>query len=1247
MCQWLRPVCTVHHFILHKFSDPGLQDEVFTEILPGSPARSSAAAGQGSPSCNAICPPLRSPSDFLCTSPIMDPITVTTTIITLGTFIKDLIELGEGISSSMEQVSENRRQIRNLTEDIVRALYELASLTRGKEGAFRGPELLCALESLKAEMLCVHSKCLKISPKQLPGFRGIPSHLKAWRKRDELEKQIGRLRERVQNCISQFTAFSAARTEHLAAETAHRTLRIEKRLIVDNIENQVKARRLEGLMARVMLDSEFGHCRLRETAENISATVDCIRRFVALSRLEIRHIMLPIFRLFPIHAFACTLPHSRNHCRDSFPGSCIVTGPVNEGYYEQLDLSMCFAFAGMYSEEIVWGHFKIDLLRYMAKRGYDNGTLPRMANTLSNISGAHRCRSELDIAIELSQQSLALWVEISHLLPEADNRIGYLESMLAHVKNFIVVDDDKTTMLSAAQDAVSLARPMAKALAESMVSRGTSLTTEEESNTDIFCEAFFVLAKVLSSLNRPVDSYEVFVEAFRTASSLPILNYDRNWRHDIDSFLHVICTVAEDGRLSLSMLADCVDLFHTLTRIYQKQYSFGFLHVLHAFVYSSQQPHSYHSTQHIRLFLEPTYPAAPPAIDIATSIPIDSSVLADAMRLFFADLWDVCTIPLIQNILVAHFSQAIEVLRATVQSSVFDNIMLSWVLPIASAALPRISPAQYVALLRVLVEGAKCKSSYGVPDTWTFEQWEMYLAKYFQRVCKHAARFGVVNEGISIGKELQVFLALWAILPCDAARFRDAVDLVKRKGLRYPGSGDLAPDCWSWYYLWWVIKEHILRRVGRHKEALQLVRKGVAEGIEKFWTHGPTFHLHLFILLSQLACARQQIGRPAKALEHAEKVVAVCQDVYTEDTEEDEVLCVQIHSRTIHSNCLATVGRTAEGLESAQQAVSLYTECSEHLWKNFLFTIRGQELGGNAFFALSLRLLTVNDNEEALLNGRRATELYRKLVELAPRHLPTLARSLRHLAAILWLLGQQDEAIAAFEEAVDILRKVVGPETYFLPLFGDALDELAGYLTKRGDSTGASTATSEAAAARLKFSSLPPEPEWLFMQVVDGDEDDDLNWWEWGAEQYHDALESLVSTDSADSEVDESDVAGDPEFEDALDTASTAKETEEPASAGTSEGKLSPLLVAPGDTADQPSFQVEELNDKVNSGTATAAGEAAKGTEIQGTFANILSKPVEIRLSMRSTVMDFLWWILLLLPATLFAVMYAQGIRGL
>ncbi|KAJ7141015.1 hypothetical protein C8R44DRAFT_974681 [Mycena epipterygia] len=80
----------------------------------------------------------------------MDPITVTTTIITLVTFIKDLIDLGQSIKESIEKVTENRRRIRNLTNEILHTLADLANLSRGHEDEFKAPALLSALGNLKA-----------------------------------------------------------------------------------------------------------------------------------------------------------------------------------------------------------------------------------------------------------------------------------------------------------------------------------------------------------------------------------------------------------------------------------------------------------------------------------------------------------------------------------------------------------------------------------------------------------------------------------------------------------------------------------------------------------------------------------------------------------------------------------------------------------------------------------------------------------------------------------------------------------------------------------------------------------------------------------------------------------------------------------------------------------------------------------------------------------------------------------------
>lgn len=54
-------------------------------------------------------------------------------------------------------------------------------------------------------MLYVLSLCHAISPVDRPGLRRVSYRIKLWVKRDELEKKIGLLKERVNQCYLQFT----------------------------------------------------------------------------------------------------------------------------------------------------------------------------------------------------------------------------------------------------------------------------------------------------------------------------------------------------------------------------------------------------------------------------------------------------------------------------------------------------------------------------------------------------------------------------------------------------------------------------------------------------------------------------------------------------------------------------------------------------------------------------------------------------------------------------------------------------------------------------------------------------------------------------------------------------------------------------------------------------------------------------------------------------------------------------------
>jgi len=80
----------------------------------------------------------------------MDPVL---TGITIGGFLKDLVELGRDIKDSVEKVRENKERLSNLRDDVDETLYGLAKLTEGYEDAHPSPELYRALEGLKRSIL--------------------------------------------------------------------------------------------------------------------------------------------------------------------------------------------------------------------------------------------------------------------------------------------------------------------------------------------------------------------------------------------------------------------------------------------------------------------------------------------------------------------------------------------------------------------------------------------------------------------------------------------------------------------------------------------------------------------------------------------------------------------------------------------------------------------------------------------------------------------------------------------------------------------------------------------------------------------------------------------------------------------------------------------------------------------------------------------------------------------------------------
>ncbi|KAK6997006.1 hypothetical protein R3P38DRAFT_3287354 [Favolaschia claudopus] len=279
-----------------------------------------------------------------------------------------------------------------------------------------------------------------------------------------------------------------------------------------------------------------------------------------------------------------------------------------------------------------------------------------------------------------------------------------------------------------------------------------------------------------------------------------------------------------------------------------------------------------------------------------------------------------------------------------------------------------------------------------------------------------------------------------------------------------------------------------------------------------------------------------------------------------------------------------------------------------------------------------------DDCHQALSNGEKAIALYRELVALAPRHLPTLASSLQHLASIKWDLGCRKEAIVACDEAMQTLRNVAKSETCFLPTFADALDQHRALLVEQGDADDAAAVTAEAVEARKKFASLPPRPECLFEKVMNSS-DEELDCWELKpSEEDRGALEELAGEGGEMEDVENQDGFDTPKIvevvEAGLMTMEMVKKPSSPYPAATRQDtdstphSLAALVVPIAKVRLAEDFEMVET-------------EISRATSPQTALKDVLNKPLKITLSMsmHSRPMDVSWWVLL---GVLFAFVYAQ-----
>jgi hypothetical protein len=174
------------------------------------------------------------------------------------------------------------------------------------------------------------------------------------------------------------------------------------------------------------------------------------------------------------------------------------------------------------------------------------------------------------------------------------------------------------------------------------------------------------------------------------------------------------------------------------------------------------------------------------------------------------------------------------------------------------------------------------------------------------------------------------------------------------------------------------------------------------------------------------------------------------------------------------------------------------------------------------------------------------------------------------------------------------------------------LSELACFLAENGHVDAADAASAECAEAQRKFALLAPQPEFLFQEVVTEVESD-----------VEDIEGSNEAREMASEDDDEHLDASEPP--EVVSEAARTLMLESPSVAAADE------VIPDATVTPEPEAPVIPDEGAITSAVVLEEGLTATDTAIsfKTPFTDILNKPLEVKLSLRSTPMDIVWWMVL------------------
>ncbi|KAG6861276.1 hypothetical protein C0995_002084 [Termitomyces sp. Mi166 len=128
----------------------------------------------------------------------------------LANCLKDLIRFAQELKLSVDKIPQDRRNARKLSEDLITGLIDIDIFYGARSHVIEAtPELEQALLDLLNQTKVVQAKCAQfLSTTQQKGWRKIGAAMKAWRECDQVEQELGELKDLVHQCYRKFTLLS-------------------------------------------------------------------------------------------------------------------------------------------------------------------------------------------------------------------------------------------------------------------------------------------------------------------------------------------------------------------------------------------------------------------------------------------------------------------------------------------------------------------------------------------------------------------------------------------------------------------------------------------------------------------------------------------------------------------------------------------------------------------------------------------------------------------------------------------------------------------------------------------------------------------------------------------------------------------------------------------------------------------------------------------------------------------------------